>query len=142
MLCGTSPLLTYIRQCKARWQNFLERFRDDSLIYWTFWICALALYGVLISPDNDLFGVFLFGVFRPTRELFTHMRRHHDRVRAAFFFYLYSALMAIQVLNSEGSLTCHTYCDEGIPFIMVIFEDPWHLHLLPSIWQWNCNYLF
>ena len=85
MSCGTSPLLTFIHQCKARWQHFLERFRDDSLIYWTFWICALALYGVLISPDNDLFGFFLFGVFRPTRELFTHMRRHHDRVRAAFF---------------------------------------------------------
>ena len=45
-------------------------------------------------------------------------------------------------LSSEGSLMCHTHCDTGLPFIMVISEDPWHLHLLPSIWQWSCHYLF
>ena len=27
-------------------------------------------------------------------------------------------------LSSEGSLACHTYCDTGHPFIMVISEDP------------------
>ena len=43
-------------------------------------------------------------------------------------------------LSSEGSLTCHTHCDTGLPFIMVISEDPWHSHLLPSVWQWS--YLF
>ena len=32
-------------------------------------------------------------------------------------------------LSSEGSLTCHTYCDTGLPFIMVISEDPLHSHL-------------
>ena len=26
-------------------------------------------------------------------------------------------------LNSEGSLACHTYCDTGHPFIMVISKD-------------------
>ena len=45
-------------------------------------------------------------------------------------------------LSNEGSLTCHTCCDTGIPFIMVISEDPWHLHLLPSVWQASCHYLF
>ena len=25
---------------------------------------------------------------------------------------------------------------------MVISEDPWHSHLLPSIWQSSCHYLF
>ena len=39
-------------------------------------------------------------------------------------------------LSSEGSLTCHTYCDTGQPFILVISEDPWYLHLLPSVRQW------
>ena len=29
-------------------------------------------------------------------------------------------------LSSEGSLTCHTYCDTGHPFIMVISDDPWY----------------
>ena len=44
--------------------------------------------------------------------------------------------------SSEGSLTCHTHCDTGLPFIMVISEDPWHSHLLPSVLQWSCHYLF
>ena len=41
-------------------------------------------------------------------------------------------------LSSEGSLECHTYCDTGLPFIMVISKDPCHSHLLPSVW----HYLF
>ena len=45
-------------------------------------------------------------------------------------------------LSSEASLTCHTYCDKGLPFIMVISEDPWHSQLMPSVWQWSCHYLF
>ena len=40
-------------------------------------------------------------------------------------------------LSSEGSLACHTYCDTGHPFIVVISENPWHSHLLPSVWQWR-----
>ena len=31
--------------------------------------------------------------------------------------------------SSGGSLDYHTYCDTGHPFIMVISEDPWQLHL-------------
>ena len=44
-------------------------------------------------------------------------------------------------LSCEGSLPCHTYCDTGHPFKMVISEDPWHSHLLPSVWQCSCHYL-
>ena len=44
--------------------------------------------------------------------------------------------------SSEVSLTCYTHCDTGLPFIMVISEDPWHSHLLPSAWQWSYHYLF
>ena len=45
-------------------------------------------------------------------------------------------------LSSESSLACHTYCDTGQPFIMIISKDPWHSHLLPNVWQWSCHYLF
>ena len=45
-------------------------------------------------------------------------------------------------LSSEGSLTCHTHCATGLLFITLISEDPWHSHLLPSVWQWSCHYLF
>ena len=37
-------------------------------------------------------------------------------------------------INSKGSLACHTYCGTVHPFIMVISEDPWHSHLLSSVW--------
>ena len=40
-------------------------------------------------------------------------------------------------LSSKGSLECHTYCDTGHPFIMVISEDPWHSHILTC-----CHCLF
>ena len=46
----------------------------------------------------------------------------------------------LRPLSRKGSLACHTNCDTRHPFIMVISEDPWHSHLLPSVWQWSCNY--
>ena len=45
-------------------------------------------------------------------------------------------------LTTEGSLACHTYNDTGHPFLMVVSEDQWHSHLMPSIWQWSYHYLF
>ena len=48
-------------------------------------------------------------------------RRHHYWWRAANSYARHS-----WPLSSEGSLACHTYCDTGHPFIMVISEDPWH----------------
>ena len=54
-------------------------------------------------------------------------------------FYLCSALMTIKqwwFFNMPHHLW------HGLPFIMVISEDPRHPHLLPSVWQWSCHYLF
>ena len=42
----------------------------------------------------------------------------------------------------EGSLACQTYCDTGHPFMIIISEDPWQWHLMPSFWQWRCLYMF
>ena len=66
-------------------------------------------------------------------------RRHNCRWRAANSN---SYARHSWLLISESSLTCHTYCDTGLPFTMVTSEDPWHSHLLPSVWQWSCHYLF
>ena len=44
--------------------------------------------------------------------------------------------------SSEVSRACHTYCDTGHPFTMVISEDPWHSRPLPNVWQLSCHYLF
>ena len=46
------------------------------------------------------------------------------------------------LLCNEGSLVSHIYCDTGHPIIMVISEDQGHSHLLSSVWQWSCHYLF
>ena len=43
----------------------------------------------------------------------------------------------LRPLSRGYSLACHIYCDPRRPFIMVISKDPWHSHILPSVWQWN-----
>ena len=45
-----------------------------------------------------------------------------------------TAKFDLRPLSSEDSLACHI-CDTGHPFIMVVSEDPWHSHLMPSVWQ-------
>ena len=45
-------------------------------------------------------------------------------------------------MSSEGSLKCHTHCDTDLLYLMVIPKDPWHSHLLLSVWQWRCHYPF
>ena len=47
-------------------------------------------------------------------------RRHHNRWRVQFL----TCARHSQPFSSMGSLACHTYCDTGHPFIMVISEDP------------------
>ena len=76
-------------------------------------------------------------VFRSTREFFTH----GDVTMTGEGFQVLTYARHLFALSSEGSSACHTYCETGHPFIMVISENPWHLHLLPSVLQWNCTYL-
>ena len=68
-----------------------------------------------------------------------HMETSPLPVKGFKFFYLTRHSWP---LSSEGSLLCHTYCDMGHPFVMIISEEQWHSHLLPSVWQWSCHYLF
>ena len=83
-------------------------------------------------------GSFMFVVFRLTREFFTHLGTSPLPWRGANFD-LCSALMAIEqwVFFSVPHVMWH-----GHPFLMVISEDPWHSHLMPSVWQWSCHNLF
>ena len=72
----------------------------------------------------------MFGDFRPTREFFTHMETLQLPVKG-YKFHPYSAFNGY-CMSSEGSLACHTCCDTGHPFIMVVWlisEDPWHSNL-------------
>ena len=88
-------------------------------------------------PPGECVCLFIWSLC-PIREFFTHMETSPLPVKAANLTYARKSWP----LSSESYLTCHTYCDTGLPFIIVISEDPWHSHLLPSVWQWSCHYLF
>ena len=89
-------------------------------------------YIIIIIDHNDVMKhqkksywfcfVCLFGVSRLHENFSLVWSRHHNmyQIRAANF-------------DQWGFLPCHTYCNKGQPFIMVISEDPWHSHLLPSV---------
>ena len=65
-------------------------------------------------------------------------RRKHCRWRAEILIFARHSWP----LSGEGSLTFHTFCNTGLPLIIVTSDDPWHTNLLPSVWQWICHYLF
>ena len=80
-----------------------------------------------------------FLVLSPTRESSLIWRRHRYmyRWRAANIFAFARHSLPLTI---EGPLACHTNCDTGHPFIMVISEGPWHLLL--SVYQLTCHHLF
>ena len=59
---------------------------------------------------------YVFGVYRPTREYFTHMETSALPVKGY-------ARHSWPVSN-EGSLACHSFCDTRNSLIMAISEDP------------------
>ena len=76
----------------------------------------------------------------PLENFWLIWRRHHCRVSEGL--QILTNAWHSWPMSSEGSLRCHIYCDTGHPFILVISEDSWHSHLIPSAWQLNCHYLF
>ena len=63
----------------------------------------------------------LFGVYRPTREFFTYMETSPLPAKGCKCW---------SMLGTHGHwVACHTYCETGHPFVLVIAEDPWHTHL-------------
>ena len=83
----------------------------------------------------SLFFLIVWGFSSRSKNFSLIWRRYHYRWKAANFD-LCSALMATE---QRGFFT---YCDTGHTFIIVASKDAWHSHLLPSVWQWNCHYLF
>ena len=95
----------------------------------------------LTSPSSTpyIYVLFVFGVFRPTREFFNSLG---DVTIAGEGLQISTDARHLWPLSSEGSLVCYTYCYTGHPFLMVISDDPWHSNLMPSVWQWCYHYLF
>ena len=70
----------------------------------------------------------------------SHSRMFHsygDVIIAGLELQMFTYARHSWPLSIEGSLACHTYCETGHPFIIVIFEDPWHSHLLPSVLSYD-----
>ena len=88
---------------------------------------------------TNSFSIVCLWFFRPTRKIFHSCE---DVTIAGEGLQLLTYARHSWPLSSEGSLACHTYCDTGHPFIIVISEDPRHSHLLPSVKQWSCHYLY
>ena len=66
----------------------------------------------------------LFWDYRLTREFLIYMETSPSPVKGCKFWLMLGTHE--WPLSSEGSSACHTYCDIGHPFIMVISDDPWH----------------
>ena len=66
----------------------------------------------------------LFGVFLPTRVFFTHLETSPLPMKGFKFWHTRHSWP----FRSEGSLTCHTYCDTSLPSV-VISEGLWHPHI-------------
>ena len=116
-------------------RQLFELFCSDQLIY-TNWKLSITEAVILVSW---FLFVCLF-VYRLTREFFTHLETSPLPMKGCKF--LTNARHSWPLSNKGNrSVTCHTYCDTDLPFIMVISEDPWHSHLLPRVWQWSCHFL-
>ena len=69
----------------------------------------------------SLIGV--FEIYRPTREIFTHMETSLLPVKVCCKFWPILGDHG-HLLSSEGSLACHPYCDTGLPFIIGHLRGP------------------
>ena len=74
------------------------------------------------------------GFFFSLKKVSLIWRRNHYGWRASNF----DLCWALTAIEQWGFLSVpHLLCT-GHPFIL----DQWHLHLLQSVWQWSCHYLF
>ena len=92
---------------------------------------------VIFRKFKSYFFFVCLGFFAPQSRIFNSYRDVPLPVKGYNFLFTYTRHS--WPLSSEGSFTYHTYCDTGQPFIMVISEDPWHSHLLPSVWKRSCH---
>ena len=93
------------------------------------------LIAVKITQNTSPYCLYvcLIGVWRPTREFFTHMESSPLPVKDCKFWPMLGTYDHCGILS--------TYCKEGNPFIIVISEEPWYSNLLPTVWQCSCHYL-
>ena len=103
-------------KCNIRLIKVLNYWKPDFNDWLNVCNCLFVCLGSLVFFSLDTFSL-IYGDVTITGE------------RLQFFAYTrYS-----WPLSSESSLECHTFCDMGNPFMMIISEDPWYSHLMPSV---------
>ena len=65
-------------------------------------------------------------------------RRHHCLWRAANV----DLCLGLMAIKQGGFFSMPHLLWHWASVYNVQPEDPWHPHLLPSVWQWSCHYLF
>ena len=90
-----------------------------------------------IFAESSLF-VCIFVASFPSLEFFTHMETTSSPVQGCEFW----PMLGTNDHWAVRPLACHTCCDTGHPFFMVISENPWHSHLSQAFGQRSCHYLF
>ena len=77
-------------------------------------------------------------VFVPLENVSLIWKCHHCRWWATSFD-LWSALM---VIEQWGFFSVTHVLWHGESVYTMVCKDSWHSHLLLSVWQWSCHYLF
>ena len=87
-------------------------------IYIYMWCKNLNESGLNFKAGFDCLVVCL-GLLVPLENFFTHLETFTEKG-----LQILTCTRHSWPLSSESSLTCHTYCDTGKPFIKFIFKDP------------------
>lgn len=74
-------------------------------------------------------------VFCPNRELFIFMEISPSK---CFKFWPKRNTIGHYAVG----VLWRVYCETRHPFMIVISKEPRHSHMLPSVWQYGCLYLF
>ena len=103
--------------------------------------CETSWNSTATAPGNQIFHLFFFffvclvGGFRPTLEFFTHFETSPLPAK--------SCKCWPKLGNyDQGAVRIHNYCYTRHMFLMVISDNPWHSHLMTSVRQWSCYYVF
>ena len=117
-------------------QNLFYYLKNNSINYLKIHAeincCSLFFSLTYFGSSSVLFVLFLCG-------LLSHSRIFHSYEDVTITderLQILSYAQHFWPLSSECFSACHSYCDTGLPFIMdllVISEDPWHSHRLPSV---------
>ena len=103
-------------------------------------LSSLQIYRIFCYPnilDNINICVCFVGFYVHFENISFIWIRHHYRWRASNLN-LYSAIMAIK---QWWFLSVSQWQWHRSSCMMVISEDPWQSHVLPSAWMWSCHNL-